>query len=395
MSTQHKLTTREQRKKLAPRDAPYYVELRRGLHLGYRKGTTGGSWRLREHRGGKFVKRRLGAADDEGGADGINTLSWDQACQAARGEDRPTVTKPSALTVDQASEDYFATRQGEVGYDRKRYARIAGKLGSRSISELTTGELEAWRAGRVQIDPDMEDEREARRKKQATANREWTLVRAILNSAYSKDQNRVPSADAWRRIKPFRNVDRPRTRVLTEREMAAFLGKLDTAWRPLVKAAIFSGLRLAELLRLRVSNLADGTLRVENAKGGKHRLVPLNQEGQKHFKSLAKGKEKGALLLGLQDSGSLRIALLRARMAACEAAKLEHTTFHDLRRSYGSHLLNDGANLAAVSVLLGHADTRMTQRVYAHVSMDTLRKVVEAHAPRLGTRTKKKSRSAN
>jgi hypothetical protein len=71
-----RLHTREARKKLRPRDKPYFHELRRGLALGYRRGTEGGSWMLREFRGGRYVQRRLGAADDDTPSDGISVLSW-------------------------------------------------------------------------------------------------------------------------------------------------------------------------------------------------------------------------------------------------------------------------------------------------------------------------------
>ena len=80
-----RLQTREARKKLAPRDAPYFLELRRGLAIGYRRGMQGGSWELREYRRdlGKYVKRRLGVADDELTADGVTVLSWEHATSLA------------------------------------------------------------------------------------------------------------------------------------------------------------------------------------------------------------------------------------------------------------------------------------------------------------------------
>jgi hypothetical protein len=63
MATSLRLTSREARKKLKPQDAPYYVELRRGVHLGYRrhKGDAG-SWLMREFRNGRYVKRRRAQA---------------------------------------------------------------------------------------------------------------------------------------------------------------------------------------------------------------------------------------------------------------------------------------------------------------------------------------------
>lgn len=76
------------------------------------------------------------------------------------------------------------------------------------MSQLTTGDLEKWLAAQVP----KTDDKEERRAAQATANRRWNVLRAILNSAFRKDQVRVPSDGAWRRVRAFAKVDRPRTR---------------------------------------------------------------------------------------------------------------------------------------------------------------------------------------
>jgi integrase len=77
--------------------------------------------------------------------------------------------------------------------------------------------------------------------------------------------------------------------------------------------------------------------------------------------------------------------------AACEAAKIEpRATFHTLRHTYGSLLVNQGGSLHVISKALGHADTRMTQRVYAHLQEDVMRKELEKSLPRIGKRTQPK-----
>ena len=120
-----RLTTREARKKLPARDKPYFHELRRGLALGYRKGSAGGSWLLREFKPnagqdsrGAYVQRRLGVADDELAADGVSVLSWEHATSLALGEERPTVTKPGKLTLADAAQAYFDTRTATTPHDK-------------------------------------------------------------------------------------------------------------------------------------------------------------------------------------------------------------------------------------------------------------------------------------
>ena len=119
------LQTREARKKLAIQDAPYYHGMGRGLALGYRRGIEGSSWLLREFRGGKYVKQRLGATDDKVQSDGIDILSWDEATQIARGSERPTVTKPGKYTLAQAAEVYFDTRSATTPHESVTTSRLS------------------------------------------------------------------------------------------------------------------------------------------------------------------------------------------------------------------------------------------------------------------------------
>jgi integrase len=386
MATALRLHTREARRKLAARDQAYYVELRRGLALGYRRGSEGGSWLLREYRAGRYVKRRLGAADDELPADGVSVLSWEEAQCRALALDRPTVSKPGKHTLAQAAEAYFDTRSAITPHDRFTWMTfIEPKLGDRPIAELTTGEIEAWLAAQVPTT----DDREARRAAQATANRRFTVLRAILNSAYRKDPARVPSADAWRRVRPFQKVDRPRTRTLTAVEARALLKVLPPDLGCLARASLYTGLRLGEVLALTTTDLANNAVRVEHSKSGRPRSVPLTSEGATFFEQCAKGKNDGDRLFKPISP----VSVSRGMRAACQAAEVHPpATFHDLRRSYGSLLLNSGASADVISELLGHADMRMTRRAYAHLLDRTLRRAVIQHLPTFKVSTRKRQK---
>jgi hypothetical protein len=177
------------------------VPLKRGLAIGCRRGATGGSWLMRESKGDYFIKRRLGVADDTVPADGQGVLSWSQAQNNG--------------TWGQAAESYFFTLRRDTTHDKITWAQfIEPRLGTRGVAELTAGDFMDWLATQSgkYADP------AKRRAAQATANRRWTLLRAILNSAYKRDPERVPSADAWRRVVPYKNVDQPRTRFLEAAE---------------------------------------------------------------------------------------------------------------------------------------------------------------------------------
>jgi integrase len=380
----YRLQTREARKKLEPRDQPYYVELRRGLALGYRKGRDGGSWLLREHRGAAlYSKRRLGAADDSTPSDGATVLSWDEAQHKALGADRPTITRPAKWTVAQAAEAYFDTRQGKVEHDRITYtAFIEEKLGQKAIAELTTGDFERWLAQQV---PKTED-KEKLRSGQATANRRWTLLRAILNSAYRKDATRVPSADAWRRLRPFQNVDRPRERTISAAEAKRLLNALPADLRALARGSLYTGARLGELIALTAADFDGAQISIRHSKSGKARQIPLSAEGVNAFTEATAGLLGDAPVFppadGLQWQ---RMQISRGMRVACGVAKISPpATFHDLRRSYGSLMLNSGAPADVIRGLLGHADMRMTLRAYAHLLNRTKQRAVKKHLPSFG-----------
>jgi integrase len=389
-----RLQTREARRKLAPRDAPYYIELRRGLAIGYRRGGQSGSWVIREFkadasqkRGGRYIKRRLGAADDELPADGIVVLSWEDATKLALGEERPTVTKPSKLTLAEAAEAYFDTRTATTPHDKITWAKFisTAKLAGKSVSEITTGDLEKWLASQV---PQTED-RDKRRAAQATANRRWSVLRAILNSAFRKDPARVPSDGAWRRVRPFAKTDRPRTRTLTTEECKLLLSKLEGPLRAMAQGALYTGLRLGELEALQAGDVGQDFVRVRNSKSGKPRTVPLNGEGAEFFGRLVHGKTGEDLVF----ERVTRMAVSREMKAACEAAELSPpAVFHDLRRTYGSLLLNEHVASDAIQELLGHADLRMTRRAYAHLSEATLQKAVRKLPSFEGGAPKKRAR---
>ncbi len=287
----------------------------------------------------------------------------------------------------EAWEDYSATRATlPDARDRSIWRRfIAPVLANRPVAGLTTGELERWLAAQLTTHGvrrptagSVTEERERRRRAQDTANRRFNLLRAILNSAYRKDPNRVPTADAWRRVRAFQRVDRPRTRVLTAAECRRLLGSLPAALRPLALGALYTGCRLGELQALRVCDVSEGRVHVQHSKSGRSRYIPLSSEGEAFLAALI------AMRLGdttLFEPAS-RIGISRGMRAACAAAGIvPPATFHDLRRTYGSLLINSGAPVHVVQELLGHADVRTTRRAYAHLTAETLKREVESHLP--------------
>ena len=117
------------------------------------------------------------------------------------------------------------------------------------------------------------DDLETLRKRRATANRVWATLRAALNQAFKN--GRVESDAAWRRITPYRSVNAPKIRFFDPEETAKLIRHCPVEFRPMVRAALYTGARYGELCRLRVGDFQNGSLRIERSKSGRPRTRVL------------------------------------------------------------------------------------------------------------------------
>lgn len=396
MPRQQRLDTREARKRLPTAHNPYWRTVAHGIAIGYRKGPQKAEWYLRRAIGGRYIKRTIGQPDDTLPADGKLVLSWQQAMKAALAHpDDIAAIRHGGMTFADLADEYFAARaarsrsKAAIAMDRQRMmAAAVPDLGSVPIAELSTARLRRWRdelvteatesAGRQTDD----ERRERQRKAQATANRNFAIVKAILNFGYQ--QGYVATKTPWDSIKPFRNVDRPRERFLNLGECRKLMAACSEDFRHLVRAALLTGLRYGELARLRVSDYAEGAILVRASKSDTARRVPLTSEGREFFGAVCEGRKPTDLMLTQASGEDWGRALQSRRMrAACRKAGISPpATFHDLRRTYGSLLVNSGAPMAVISKALGHADQRMTQRVYARLLDSVMQKELQRALPR-------------
>jgi integrase len=217
-------------------------------------------------------------------------------------------------------------------------------------------------------------EPDAIRARQATVNRIFNQLRAALNYAYR--DGLIASDAAWRQVRSFQKVDEPRIRFLTAVEAATLVSHCPLELRRLVRAALLTGARFGELARLRVGDLNSdiGQLYIAPGKSGRPRHIPLNAEGARFFRDLTRNRAPDEFLL-TRDSGQPWHDKGYRRMlhAACaEASITPAITLHE----FASLLAQAGCDLLTISKLLGHADTRVTSRHYAHLCDATLANAV-------------------
>lgn len=193
--------------------------------------------------------------------------------------------------------------------------------------------------------------------------------------------------------KPGRPLPKTLTEADVERLLAApdvedVLGLRDRTMLELIYA---SGLRVTELVGLRIEqmNLRQGVIRVVG-KGDKERLVPVGDEAlewmRRYLKSsrplLAVDASQDVVFLSRRGSRMTRQTFWhRVRFHAHQADIHKPLSPHVLRHAFATHLLNHGADLRVVQMLLGHADLSTTQ-IYTHVATHRLQSLHQAHHPR-------------
>src|SRR5262249_7486215 len=157
--------------------------------------------------------------------------------------------------------------------------------------------------------------------RRASTNRTWTVLRAALNHAFH--DGKIESDAAWRKVKPYKGVDAARIRYLTVAEAVRLIGAADPEFRPLVQAALQTGCRYGELIRLEVRdfNSDAGTLAIRRSKSGHARHVHLTDEGRQLFTVLTAGRGDRELILQ-KDGAPWRAAhQVRPMRDACAGAK--------------------------------------------------------------------------
>ena len=227
----------------------------------------------------------------------------------------------------------------------------------------------------------------------STANRRLTVFRRFFRWAL---RERLLDADPTLRLRPARQPQRvPRT--LSEPQVEALLAAPDTSTprglrdRAMLELMYASGLRVSELVGLKSVQLglAEGVVRV-SGKGAKERLVPFGAEAgdwlQRYLAAaraeILGGRASDALFVTARGGGMTRQMAWKLVKAHALAAGVQvPLSPHTLRHAFATHLLNHGADLRAVQMLLGHADISTTT-IYTHVARERLRALHARHHPR-------------
>ncbi len=416
------LKCRESRLCIKEMDYPHWDMIKMGQHVGYRRGKTGASWFARiRFPNGQYHQEHLGEADDTINADGQVVLSYEQArknaiqwfrkleamgvkqnAKPARTNTRLKLPSAPPYLVAHAVIDYLTwfkeNRRSFRDMNRVCHKEILPVLGSIPLDKLHTKDIRSWLDGMVERPTQIrvtstrtpkfrpkKFDNETRRKRQCTANRQLGMLKAVLNRAY--EYGFVDDDLQWRRVRRFRNVEKCHTRFFTLEELRRIVDASPIYLKRLIIGAVLSGCRINELRNMLVGDYIDAPMRlvVTDSKSGKSRFISLSEEGGEFYGELTSRRPAEDFMFvrekGLPWSGNIHQARL---YRVCNMASIEPPVkFHALRHTYATQAVVAGIPLHIVAQQLGHSDTRMVERYYAHLAPSYIDEIVQKMMPRM------------
>lgn len=301
---------------------------------------------------------------------------------------QPEVPAADALAIEHFIETIWAenglARQTLDGYrrDLQGFARWRQGAGG-GLAGAARGDLFDYLAWRAQLD---------------YSPRSNARLLSALRAFFALSVRRGLREDDPTALLDPPRLPRSLPKALAESQIDALLDAPDTATplglrdRAMLELMYACGLRVTELVELPATavNLRQGVLRVRG-KGGKERLVPLGEEAQHWLEAyIARSRpqlagRRSCETLFLTTAGEMpsrqQFWTLVKRHAAAAGIDPRRISPHGLRHSFATHLLNHGADLRALQMLLGHSSLSTTQ-IYTLVAREQLKKLHAAHHPR-------------
>ena len=275
---------------------------------------------------------------------------------------------------------------------------IKETIGEKRLTRLTADTIREWRDDLAapkrrkkgqKKSPD--SAREQRRKRQASANRVLTILKASLN--YAERMGKYRGETPWKLVEPFKNVDATEHPYLSRDEAIRLQNVCQADFRLLVRGALETGCRYGELTSMKVSdfNSDAGTVTVRESKSGKVRHVHLTDSGQGFFDELVVDKKRSELIFLREDGEQWgKSHQSRPMREACKKAKISPPIpFKALRTTYGSLLAREGVPLQVIASALGHADTRITEKHYAHLMPNYVADKIRENLPTFSNKKSK------
>ncbi|NNU82190.1 site-specific integrase [Halovulum dunhuangense] len=232
-------------------------------------------------------------------------------------------------------------------------------------------------------------------KRKRTLNMLIGLLRSALRMAW--EDGKIDDERAWRGLRFVPYVKRRRLLYLTRPEVRALIDACDPSLANLVRGALYTGCRASELLKIQVKDVAkDGFgIYVCPVKTYRPRFVFLSEDGMGFFLDLIEGKREEEFVFdtttgrsySAQFAGRFKRAVARANLA-------DDFTFHGLRHTYASRLVEAGVAMGVVAEQLGHNGPETVMMTYSHFAPQLRESAVRSYFEPIETRAAEGKQSA-
>jgi len=309
-------------------------------------------------------------------------------------QNRKRVQEPSHSSNRRDAENLLALRKSEIlrGVFKQSSKITFGEFGDRYMEHAKTNKRSWLRDEQMlkhlysfvgkersiaEIRPvDIEGYKVHRRTKVSgsTVNLELALLKRMFNLAINWDL--FLGINPVRKVKFFRELNMG-FRFLSLEEEKTLLQNASPYLQDLIRFALNTGCRIGDIFSLRWSSvdLHKRVLAIFSQKPQKLYEVPINAEARKVLEAWWLGK-KNEFVFYNPETGKPFVDLKAGFALACQKAEISGVTWHTLRHTFASRLVNSGVDIVTVKELLGHSSLSVTMR-YAHTNFDSKRAAVE------------------
>lgn len=245
--------------------------------------------------------------------------------------------------------------------DKCRIGPVTEFLGNKDLRDIEPADIEAFRQSRI-----------VEGNSRATANRYLSLVKRIFNLAV---QDGYVETSPARYIKKFSEKESLKERILTREEDDRLMDACPQYLRDMVFLALHTGMREGEIMGLKWDcvDFKNREIRVEHTKAGQYRNIPMDKAVFTMLMSMP--HSKGYVFENSRTQRAYK-NIHKAYNLARAKAGLGDVRFHDLRHTFATRLVESGADIGLVQLILGHGSLQITQR-YVHPSKVSALQAVE------------------
>ncbi len=269
------------------------------------------------------------------------------------------------ITFEDMTRQYLAyskTNKAASSYNRDRYSirRLLSAFKGKYIFEITPSMVEKYKAERLkEVTP-------------ATINRELSCLKHMYTVAIEWGYLNTNPTKSVKKLKEPPG----RLRYLNPSEADALIEACPDHIRSIVVTALNTGMRKGEILNLKWSqiDMENKTIALTDTKNNEARIVPINQTLNRLLVELSQGSN-GEYVFS-HGNGHPRKDVRTGFNASLEKAGIRDFRFHDLRHTFGSHMVMQGVDLKTVQQIMGHKDIKMTMR-YAHLAPRHVQETVQ------------------